>query len=72
MRKPAAALALLVILALTVGRNADAIAANFTGGHFWAGSPDFTPAATSRLTCCSAQIGSRPMTGNRTRATCSR
>src|SRR4051794_34198240 len=29
------ALALLVILGLTIGRNASAIAANFSGGHFW-------------------------------------
>lgn len=37
-----AALALLVILALTVGRNADAVAANFGAGRFFAGTPDFT------------------------------
>src|SRR5438132_1459441 len=36
------ALALLIILGLTIGRNATAIAANFTGGGFTAG-PGFTP-----------------------------
>ncbi|MEP6692969.1 MAG: amino acid permease [Gemmatimonadaceae bacterium] len=36
-----AALALLIILGLTIGRNAGAIAANFSSGHFL-GSVDFT------------------------------
>ncbi len=34
-----AALALLVVLALTIGRNADAIAANFGAGKLFAGTP---------------------------------
>jgi APA family basic amino acid/polyamine antiporter len=37
-----AALLMLVLLALTIGRNTEAIAANFGGGHFWAGSPDWS------------------------------
>ena len=37
------ALALLIILGLTIGRNAAAIAANFGGGHFW-GNVDVTGA----------------------------
>ncbi len=34
-----AVLAVLIVLALTIGRNADAVAANFGGGNFWAGAP---------------------------------
>ena len=34
-----AALIALILLALTIGRSADAIAANFGGGNFWAGTP---------------------------------
>ena len=37
-----AALALLIILSLSLGRNAEAISANFGSGHFFAGTPDFS------------------------------
>jgi APA family basic amino acid/polyamine antiporter len=37
-----AALLILVLLALTIGRNAEAIAANFGAGNFWAGTPDWS------------------------------
>lgn len=35
-----ALLVVLIVLGLTIGRNAEAIAANFTGGNFFAGTPD--------------------------------
>ena len=37
----AVSLVLLILVAISIGRNADAIAANFSGGHFW-GSVDVT------------------------------
>lgn len=37
-----ALLAALILLGLTIGRNADAVAANFGAGQFFAGSPDFS------------------------------
>jgi APA family basic amino acid/polyamine antiporter len=36
-----ALLVVLIALGLTIGRNAEAIAANFSGGNFFAGTPDF-------------------------------
>jgi len=51
-----AALAALVLLALTIGRNADAIAANFGAGKLFAGTPDF--GALFVVTFGSALVGS--------------
>lgn len=51
-----ASLAALVLLALTIGRNTDAIAANFGAGKLFAGSPDF--GAMFVVTFGSAMVGS--------------
>ena len=51
-----ATLIVLILLGITVGRNADAIAANFGAGNFWAGTPDFT--ALFVVTFGSALVGS--------------
>ena len=51
-----AALAALVLLALTIGRNTDAIAANFGAGKLFAGTPDF--GALFVVTFGSALVGS--------------
>ncbi len=50
------ALALLILLGLTVGRNATAIAANFSAGNFSSGSIDFTGAFV--ITFAAALVGS--------------
>ncbi|MFA6166255.1 MAG: amino acid permease [Gemmatimonadaceae bacterium] len=52
----AATLVALILLGLTVGRNAQAIAANFGNGNFFAGSPDF--GALFVVTFGSALVGS--------------
>ena len=52
----AATLAVLILLGLTIGRNADAIAANFSNGHFFAGRPDV--GALFVVTFGSALVGS--------------
>jgi APA family basic amino acid/polyamine antiporter len=51
-----ATLAALILLALTIGRNADAIAANFGGGHLFEGTPHF--GALFVVTFGSALVGS--------------
>ncbi|MDQ8154897.1 MAG: amino acid permease [Gemmatimonadota bacterium] len=51
-----ASLAALILLALSLGRNADAIAANFGAGNFWGGTPDF--AGLLVVTFGSALVGS--------------
>jgi len=51
-----ASLALLILLALSIGRNADAIAANFGAGNFFAGTPDL--GALFAVTFGSALVGS--------------
>ena len=51
-----ATLVALILLGLTVGRNAQAIAANFGGGNFFAGSPDI--GALFVVTFGSALVGS--------------
>ena len=51
-----ASLAALVLLALTIGRNADAMAANFGPGKLFAGTPDFS--ALFVVTFGSAMVGS--------------
>jgi len=52
----AATLAVLILLGLTIGRNADAIAANFSNGNFFAGRPDV--GALFVVTFGSALVGS--------------
>lgn len=52
----AATLAVLILLGLTIGRNSQAIAANFGDGNFFAGSPDF--GALFVVTFGSALVGS--------------
>lgn len=52
----AATLVALILLGLTIGRNAEAIAANFGDGNFFAGSPDF--GALFVVTFGSALVGS--------------
>lgn len=51
-----ASLALLIILGLTVGRNAEAMAANFGSGNFFGGTPDV--GAIFAVTFGSALVGS--------------
>ena len=51
-----ATLVALILLGLTIGRNAEAIAANFGNGNFFAGSPDF--GALFVVTFGSALVGS--------------
>ncbi len=51
-----ASLALLILLALTIGRNAEAIAANFGSGSFFSGTPDI--GALFVVTFGSALVGS--------------
>lgn len=51
-----AALIALILLALTIGRNADAIASNFGGGNFWAGTPAWS--AIFVVTFGTALVGS--------------
>ncbi len=51
-----ASLALLILLALTIGRNAGAISANFGAGHFFEGTPDL--GALFVVTFGSALVGS--------------
>lgn len=51
-----ATLIALILLGLTIGRNAEAIAANFGNGNFFAGSPDF--GALFVVTFGSALVGS--------------
>ncbi len=51
-----ATLVALILLGLTIGRNAEAIAANFGRGNFFAGSPDF--GALFVVTFGSALVGS--------------
>ncbi|MDP1892338.1 MAG: amino acid permease [Gemmatimonadaceae bacterium] len=51
-----ATLVALILLGLTIGRNAEAIAANFGNGNFFAGSPDF--GALFVITFGSALVGS--------------
>ncbi len=51
-----ASLIILILLGLTIGRNAEAIAANFGGGNLFAGTPDF--GALFVVTFGSALVGS--------------
>ena len=51
-----ASLAVLILLGLTIGRNAGAIAANFTGGHLFEGTPKL--GALFVVTFGSALVGS--------------
>lgn len=52
----AATLAVLILLGVTIGRNAEAIAANFGSGNFFAGTPDI--GALFVVTFGSALVGS--------------
>ncbi|HEY3288221.1 MAG TPA: amino acid permease [Gemmatimonadaceae bacterium] len=51
-----ASLIILILLGLTIGRNAEAVAANFSGGNLFAGTPDL--GALFVLTFGSALVGS--------------